>query len=128
MFKNTIAKRLNLTKCIEIVGSVVDYKIDMATYNDYVKAAKLLNLHRFSIPEISNEVSPTLTDFAARIFCAQYTLFTKESYDILATIENEGTVKKTATQRRCEVSLRNTNGKPPNYANAMSTALSAFWH
>lgn len=97
--RRTIAKRFHLTKCIEFVGYVVDYQNNMARYNDYVNAAKILKLHRFPIPEVSNVLGRTLTDFATRIFRAQCTLLTKEKYTIAVTLENGWSVTNNGTER-----------------------------
>lgn len=96
---------------MKLVCFVVDYKINMARFNEHVNDARLLKFYKLPIPEISNEMSRTPADFAARIFRSQCTFFTKENYDILVTTENEGSVTNSGTQELHEVFLRNRNGK-----------------
>jgi len=98
-----IAKRFHLTECLEAVMSVLDFKANMAHFQDYNNAAKKLVLHRFPIPEIADVVGAELTDFAARIFRAQCALYVKENLSVQQG-DRVWSVTNTQTARDYDVS------------------------
>lgn len=66
----TTSKKYHLTQCIAIFVAVLDYKVQMACYLDFVNRAKVLIVH-FLISEISAIVGKNFTGFAAKLIFKQ---------------------------------------------------------